>query len=143
MTTHKDAYRKYGEPDEQFERKWMTLYHVPEQLQLGAIPKRIYMNKDMVQPFTTFLMAVHREGIGHEIRTWDGCFNVRKQRGFTFAPSLHSWGIAFDMNAAWNGLGQEPTLSQKMIACIKEAGFDWGGDWRRRLDGMHSQLSRI
>jgi hypothetical protein len=142
MITDKDCLAKYGKPDESFEYKWMTLYKVPDQLQLGAIPRRIYMNKDMVIPFTNFLELVRAKGIGGEIKTWDGCFNVRKQRGSFFAASLHSWGVAFDINAAWNGLGQVPTLSDTMVSCIIEAGFDWGGHWRR-LDGMHSQLSRI
>lgn len=142
MITDTKAREKYGEPDVAFEQKWMTLYHVPEQLQLGAIPKRIYMNKDMVIPFTNFLELVRRAGIGHEIRTWDGCFNVRRQRGSLYRSSLHSWGIAFDINAAWNQLGKTPTLSLEMVRCIKQAGFDWGGDWKRK-DGMHSQLRVI
>jgi hypothetical protein len=56
--------------------------------------------------------------------------------------SLHSWGIAIDVNAAWNGLGKEPTLTPEFVKCFTDAGFDWGGTWKRK-DGMHFQLSNI
>jgi hypothetical protein len=55
---------------------------------------------------------------------------------------LHSWGVAFDVNASWNGLGVEPKLSAGFVKCITDAGFDWGGTWKRK-DGMHFQLSKI
>ena len=78
----------------------------------------------------------------NELKTWDGCFNVRKKRGLK-SLSLHSWAIAIDVNAAWNGLGKEPTLSKGFVKCFTDAGFDWGGNWKNRLDGMHFQLNRI
>ena len=53
--------------------------------------------------------------------------------------SLHSWGVAIDVNAAWNPMGKEPKLSQGFVKCFKDAGFDWGGDWDYP-DGMHFQL---
>ena len=77
----------------------------------------------------------------NELKTWDGCFNVRRKRGLK-SLSLHSWGIAIDVNAAWNGLGKEPTLSKEFVQCFIDAGFDWGGTWTRK-DGMHFQLKTI
>ncbi len=56
--------------------------------------------------------------------------------------SLHSWGIAIDVNAAWNGLNKEPVLSAGFVKCFTDAGFEWGGTWKRK-DGMHFQLSSI
>jgi hypothetical protein len=56
--------------------------------------------------------------------------------------SLHSWGIAVDVNAFSNGLGKEPTLSAGFVKCFTDAGFDWGGVWKRK-DGMHFQLAKI
>jgi hypothetical protein len=80
-------------------------------------------------------------GLVNELKTWDGCFNIRKKRGATSA-SLHSWGIAIDINAAWNGFGKPPTMSKELVSCFKDVGFDWGGDWTRP-DGMHFQLASL
>ena len=68
-------------------------------------------------------------------------FDFRAQRGGR-SLSLHSWGIAIDVNPKTNALGKTPTLSPAFVACFKETGFDWGGDWKRR-DGMHFQLAQI
>ena len=56
--------------------------------------------------------------------------------------SLHSWGIAIDVNAFENGLHQEPRLSAGFVKCFTDAGFIWGGNWRRK-DGMHFELAKI
>jgi hypothetical protein len=56
--------------------------------------------------------------------------------------SLHSWGLAVDLNAFENGLGKEPKLSPGFVKCFTDAGFDWGGTWKRK-DGMHFELAKI
>ena len=56
--------------------------------------------------------------------------------------SLHSWGVAIDVNAAWNGFGKKPTLSKEFVKCFTDAGFDWGGLWAKP-DSMHFQLKSI
>ena len=56
--------------------------------------------------------------------------------------SLHSWGIAIDVNAFENGLNQIPKLSPGFVKCFTDAGFEWGGTWKRK-DGMHFQLAKI
>ena len=58
------------------------------------------------------------------------------------SQSLHSWGIAIDVNAFENGLNQTPKLSSGFVKCFTDAGFEWGGNWERR-DAMHFQLKSI
>ncbi len=119
----------------------MVLWDVPNSLELGAIPKKVYCNKDMVKPLEKAFKNIVDRKLVSELKTWDGCFNIRRKRGASSA-SLHSWGVAIDINAAWNGFGKKPTMSKELVACFKEAGFDWGGDWSKP-DGMHFQLSRV
>ena len=76
-----------------------------------------------------------------ELKTWDGCFNIRKKRGLS-SMSLHSWGLAVDVNAFENGLGQNPKLSKEFVECFTSSGFEWGGFWKKK-DGMHFQLAKI
>lgn len=138
MVTSAQALKKYGDPTLQ---KAMTLWDVPTHLEIGVIPKRIYCNRDLVKPLEQALSNLINRNVVNELKTWDGCFNIRKKRGLS-SMSLHSWGIAIDVNAAWNGLGKTPTLSREFVKCFTDAGFDWGGVWRRP-DGMHFQLASI
>jgi len=138
MVTSQDCLKKYGPPETE---KFMTVWDVPTELEYGAIPRKIYCNRDLVVPLSGAFTNVVRRGLVAEIRTWDGCFNIRRKRGAT-SSSLHSWGIAIDINAAWNGFGKTPTMSPELVKCFTDAGFDWGGTWKKP-DGMHFQLARI
>jgi|TARA_R110000868_G_scaffold82264_6_gene232339 hypothetical protein len=138
MVTSAQCLKKYGDPTKE---SGMTLWDIPTELEVGVIPKRLYCNKDMVAPLTQAFKNLIATGFVKELKTWDGCFNIRKKRGLT-SMSLHSWGIAIDVNAAWNGLGKTPVLSAGFVKCFTDAGFDWGGTWTRK-DGMHFQLANI
>lgn len=138
MVTSAQALKKYGDPTKENN---MTLWDIPANLEVGVIPKRLYCNKDMIVPLTQAFQSLIVTGKVAELKTWDGCFNIRKKRGLS-SMSLHSWGIAIDVNAAWNGLGKDPVLSPEFVKCFTDAGFDWGGTWKRK-DGMHFQLAKI
>ena len=138
MVTSAQCLKKYGQPEA---HSHMTMWDVPANLEIGVIPKRLYCNKDMVAPLQKAFQNLITTGHVTELKTWDGCFNIRKKRGLT-SMSLHSWGIAIDVNAFENGLNQTPKLSPGFVKCFTDAGFDWGGTWTRK-DGMHFQLSQI
>lgn len=141
--TSAQCLRKYGEPTPKMEMANMVLYNIPKEvgMHIPALPNRIYCNKDLVRPLAQAFTFLIQRGFADELKTWDGCFNIRKKRGLG-SLSLHSWGIAVDVNAAWNGLGKEPTLSPGFVKCFTDAGFEWGGTWGRK-DGMHFQLAKI
>jgi hypothetical protein len=138
MVTSAQALKKYGNPELQSN---MILWDVPTELEIGFIPKKIYCNKDMVKPLSIALQSLINTGYVKELKTWDGCFNIRKKRGLA-SMSLHSWGLAIDVNAFENGLNMHSKLSAGFVKCFTDAGFDWGGTWQRK-DGMHFQLSKI
>lgn len=138
MVSSQKALAKYGNPELQNN---MTVWDVPTELEIGVIPKKIYCNKDMVEPLKRAFTLLKERGLADDLKTYDGCFNIRKTRGAS-SMSLHSWGIAIDFDAAWNGLGKIPQINPEIVKCFKEAGFDWGGDFKR-LDAMHYQLSNI
>lgn len=138
MVTSAQALIKYGAPELEAH---MILWDVPAELEIGVIPKKLYCNKDLVEPLKKAFANLIERGFIKELKTFDGCFNIRKKRGLS-SLSLHSWGIAIDVNAAWNALGAKPTLSAGFVKCFTDAGFEWGGTWSR-LDGMHFQLAKI
>jgi hypothetical protein len=138
MVTSQQALKKYGDPEKQLN---MVVWDVPGYLEIGVIPKKIYCNRDMMAPLTQAFTNLISTNHVTELKTYDGCFNIRKKRGLT-SMSLHSWGIAIDLNAFENGLNQTPKLSPGFVKCFTDAGFEWGGNWQRK-DGMHFQLAKI
>jgi len=139
MVTSAQALKKYGNPELE---SHMILWDIPTYLEVGVIPKRLYCNKDMTYPLSVAFKNLIDTGFVKELKTWDGCFNIRKKRGLA-SMSLHSWGIAIDVNAAWNQLNMTPTLSAGFVKCFTDAGFEWGGTWKGRVDGMHFELASI
>jgi hypothetical protein len=135
MITANQCLQRYGDP---VKEKSMVLWDVPPELEIGVLPNRIYCNKEFVAPLKQAFTNVIDRGLLDQIKTWDGCFNIRKKVG-ALSQSLHSWGIAIDINAAWNGYGKKPTMSKELVACFTDAGMDWGGVWAKP-DGMHFQL---
>ena len=136
--TASQALRHYGPPEQE---KSMILWDVPAHLEIGVIPRKIYCNRDMFIPLQVAFSNLIDRGLVGELKTFDGCFNIRRKRG-GISSSLHSWGLAVDVNAAWNRMGRKPTLSPEFVKCWTDAGFEWGGRWTIP-DGMHFQLARI
>ncbi|MFM8332749.1 MAG: M15 family metallopeptidase [Candidatus Methylumidiphilus sp.] len=135
MLTSAQCLKKYGDPSHENN---MIVWDVPATIEKGKIPKRLYCNKDLVGPLEQAFNNIISRGLIDQLESWDGCFNIRKKRGGT-SSSLHSWGVAVDVNAASNQFGHKPILSADFVACFEDAGFDWGGRWNKP-DGMHFQL---
>lgn len=138
MITSNDCLKEFGDPNAE---KSMVLYDVPQLLEIGVIPKRIYCNKALIKPLEKAFEYLIMSDCVRELKTWDGCFNIRAKK-CSKSWSLHAWGLAVDVNAAWNGFGKKPVLSQDFVDCFVKNGFDWGGEWKTP-DGMHFQLRSL
>lgn len=144
MITAAQCLKKYGLPgDPKTEGRFIRVWNVPADIValMPVIPHRIYCNVDLVRPLETALRQLITRGQTKELKTWDGCYQVRNKRGQS-SLSIHSWALAIDVNAAWNAFGKAPTLSPPFVQCFLEAGFDWGGVWSKP-DGMHFQLASL
>jgi len=148
MITSAQCLKKYGPPAA--DNKWLVLCDVPTHLEIGIIPKRIYCNKDLVKPLEQAFKNLIDRGYVKELKTWDGCFNIRKKRGLS-SMSLHSWGLAVDCNSSHNQLGKtrEQLIKEGFTPftdgfgqCFIDAGFNWGKNWKR-ADLMHFELAKI
>jgi len=105
---------------------------------------RIYGNYVLEDPLRVAFRAICDQGLARELQTFDGCFNIKKMKGGT-GYSMHSWGLAIDLNAASNPFGGDPAFSDNLVICFAQAGFEWGGLWQPDYlrDGMHFQLPWI
>jgi uncharacterized protein YifN (PemK superfamily) len=140
----------YGEPDTVFERKYMVIYTPPADIHelIVPLPAKIYMNIDMVQPFENALIDICNKGFADQIKEWGGCFMIRNQRGtgvngIPAVKSIHSWGIACDINESTNPMYSKGNMSPELVKCFTDNGFDWGGTFGARVDPMHYQLKEI
>lgn len=119
----------------------MRLFRVPDwcdtwiNTATGSPTRRIYCNTDVHKPLLEALEQVKERGLLHELKTFDGCFNIRRVRGSDLV-STHAYGLAIDLNAKENPLGGHVSLSPEFVKCWTDAGWDWGGRFKRR-DGMH------
>jgi hypothetical protein len=149
--TSKQALSKYGDPFLlQTQQKTMTTWQVPSKLleafahvrfsAVGTIgfPKKIFCNNDFKPLLEKALNNVVDRGLAKEMKTWDGCFVIRSKRGLS-SLSMHSWGLAVDINAFENQLNQKPNISPQFVKCFTDAGLEWGGNWKR-LDAMHYEM---
>jgi len=135
---------KYGEPgNPKTEGRFISIWDIPADINVAipALPNRVYCNNDLRAPLEKAFRNIIARGLTAQLKTWDGCYQVRNKRG-QGSLSIHSWALAIDVNAAWNRFGAKPTMSPALVKCFTDVGFDWGGTWSKP-DGMHFQLARI
>ena len=138
---HEEAAEKYGKIENGVwsnESKWMMMLDCP----IWFPKKHIYCNKDLSKPLQLALNLVEEANLQHEIKTFDGCFCIRYKRGSENIPSVHSYGLAIDLNASDMPLNFPNLWSIPFVKCFYEAGFEWGGNWKR-LDCQHVQLAGL
>lgn len=127
--------------------KWLKMLVIPD----GMFPNwhvldtkqpvhAIAMNIDCHVPFMTALNLVKAKNLGHLLKTFDGCFNIRLVRGSNTSFSAHSYGLAIDLNASENPLGATHGGffdHPEFVKCFTDSGFVWGGSFSSRKDSMH------
>ena len=102
-------------------------------------------NKVMVVQLRAALEEVVQRGLADRIHPseYGGCYYPRY---IAYDPanglSLHTWGIAVDLNVAENQRGTVGAMDRQVVAIFKKWGFAWGGDWHY-TDPMHFELDRL
>ncbi len=150
MTTRAACVERYGAIDfgsQHWPRQaeFMGMLEIP----LGWFPtwtvqdskivvQHIYCNKDIHAPLLGALTSVHALGLGNQLHTYDGCFNIRAVRGSS-SFSAHSYGLALDIYAKQNPMQMilRTTFTPAFVKCFTEQGFAWGGNFHGRKDPMH------
>ena len=102
-------------------------------------------NKGMLPQFRAALMQIELEGLADKINPdeYAGCYYPRYiGRDPSNGLSLHSWGIAFDINVPGNLRGTVGEIDRRVVAIFKQWGFAWGGDWSY-TDPMHFEMAEV
>ena len=109
---------------------------------------KMKFHKDCAYQLLQMFKEWDEVGILDKIITYGGSYISRFIRGSRKHLSGHSYGTAFDINMAWNGLGRTPALVgqkgcvREMVAIAEKWGFYWGGHFSRK-DGMHFEVYKI
>ena len=136
----RELFRLYGDPRVPgWGNKWMVLWKIKKDFPWFPAEK-IFIHKDFRTKLKMALSFLEMAELHLEIKTFDGCYNLRKVRGTEAALSLHSWGCAIDLNAARNPLGGDCDWSHDFISMMEHCGIYCGARWPGRPDPMHFAL---
>jgi hypothetical protein len=97
----------------------------------------------MIPQLRGALRDVVSAGLASSLHSYDGCYVPRFiEHNPSHAISLHTWGIAIDMDAATNSRGIKGTMDPRVVTIFKRWGFRWGGDWSY-TDPMHFEIGAL
>ena len=132
-----------------WEQENIVSVDIPSLRNVSGAPSngKIRFHKSAVPQLVGLFQAWEQGGLIPLIKTWGGSFYPRFVRGNPTSLSNHSFGTAFDINVAWNGLNVIPPIVgkegsvRKLVPLANQFGFYWGGHYNSRLDGMHFEVA--
>ncbi|HEU0132553.1 MAG TPA: M15 family metallopeptidase [Mycobacteriales bacterium] len=134
------SYRWYDDGTIEPDARW-----VASNIVSGTVPilGRVTCHRLMLPQLRAALAEVQAAGLGDLVHSYDGCYVPRFiERDPSHPISLHTWGIAIDLDAASNQRGGRGTMDARVVAIFKRWGFRWGGDWSY-TDPMHFELGAL
>ncbi|MPZ60681.1 MAG: hypothetical protein GEU93_05170 [Propionibacteriales bacterium] len=126
------------EPDPDWVAKYIVTEPVP-------ILGEVQCHRLMIPQLRAALQQVVDEGLASEIHPeeYAGCYVPRFIGRDPRNPvSLHTWGIAVDLNVPGNQRGTVGEIDRRVVEIFKSWGFGWGGDWSW-TDPMHFELAAL
>lgn len=147
-----DIIKKYGQPDPK--GGYLTVIDLPYPMRLAwdtnTTVKKVRCHKLAAERFKKLFDDILQEYGEDRIKElgidlFGGIFHYRQKRAGA-SLSMHSWGIAIDLDPLRNAMNttvKKANFSKseynKLRLIFKENGFVWGGDlWKK--DCMHWQV---
>lgn len=134
------SYRYYPDGTIVPDARWVRENIVSEQVPLLGT---ITCHRLMFPQLRGALNDVVKAGLSAKVHTFSGCYVPRfMERDPAHPVSLHTWGIAIDLDATHNARGTRGSMDPRVVAIFKSWGFRWGGDWSWS-DPMHFELGAL
>jgi hypothetical protein len=131
----KCLYEKYGNSASEVQKKLTTV---------NFLGKDYRVNSSMAVALNTAQGQITAAGITYQSTDPSGgAFNWRENKNKPTEQSLHSFGIAFDINPSRNPNYEskerpcKTDIPQNLITILKNNGFRWGGEYKTVCDSMH------
>jgi len=134
------SYRYFPDGTIQPDARW-----VRENITTGRVPilGTVTCHRLLFPQLRGALRDVQRAGLASKLSSYNGCYVPRfMERDPSHPISLHTWGIAIDLDAATNQRGTRGTMDPRIVQIFKRWGFRWGGDWSW-TDPMHFELGAL
>jgi hypothetical protein len=134
------SYRYFPDGTIQPDARWVS-----ENIVTATVPifGRVTCHRLMIPQLRGALADVAAAGLASSLRTYNGCYVPRFiESNPEHAISLHTWGIAIDLDASTNSRGTKGDMDPKVVDIFKRWGFRWGGDWDY-TDPMHFELGAL
>ncbi|HTN45657.1 MAG TPA: M15 family metallopeptidase [Flavipsychrobacter sp.] len=139
-SAQKMLYRLYGDPRVKgWGNRWMVIWAIQRDFSWFPASK-LFIHKDFKTKLSAAFRALEEKGLHREIRSFDGCYNLRYVRGSQTSLSVHSWGVAIDLNAKENPLSSEGKWSYEFLKTMLDHEIFCGQNWVGRKDPMHFAL---
>lgn len=147
----------HGVPTEKWEDAFLTSITPPYQMRLAwdtdQVARKIRCHKQVARDLSNILEKIwdaydrDLEKIkAARMDLYGGCYNYRPMRGLA-TLSMHSWGVAIDLDPDRNALGVKwedgkGMMPTNVIDIFQDSGWTWGGGFKRP-DAMHFQAAGI
>lgn len=110
----------------------------------GKAVSGVTVHRQVAAPLIATWAEVNRRGLAGRLRTFNGAAAFRHMGHDRSRPlSVHAFGAAVDVDAAWNAYGVPPAqmqIDRDVVRVFQECGWEWGGLWSDPYeDGMHFQ----
>lgn len=120
---------------------------VEEYIRTEAVPilGEVTCNKAYLPQLRGAMTEIVQLGLASKVNPdeYAGCYYPRYiGRDPSNGLSLHSWGIAVDLNVPGNLRGTVGEIDRRVVAIMKKWGMAWGGDWSY-TDPMHFEMDRV
>jgi len=128
-------YSQFGSSASEVESQLVTV---------NILGKKLRVHRKAQSAFNSVIAAIP-SNITYKITdNASGTFNWRSNVNNPSSQSLHSFGIAIDINPNKNpnekriaGKDCETDIPNEIVNAFRNNGFRWGGDYRTRCDTMH------
>lgn len=100
------------------------------------IVRKKWIHKKLVNAFTDSLTQIQDIGLSYLIYQFSTWAPRHMTHNIHRPLSLHSWGIACDINWSQNRYGTDGNMHPDIISAFEKHGFSWGGRWKTK-DPMH------
>ena len=150
--TQTQIIKKYGQPDTK--GGYLTVIDLPYPMRLAwdknTTVKKMRCHKLAAERFKKVFDEILKvyglkriQELGIDL--FGGCFHYRQKRQGS-SLSMHSWGLAIDLDPERNGMNTPSSKAnfsreeyKALRGIFKKNGFAWGGDlWKK--DAMHWQV---
>lgn len=133
--------RRFGNPDGPASFEEHYIVSTTHQLADGSTI-HVRSHQAIADRLSRVFASLRESGHLAQIKSYDGCFNIRPVRDGA-ALSLHSWGLAIDLNAAEFPLGSHGQEPHELAAAMQTEHLLCGEHFRHRCDAMHFEFCRV